>query len=590
MLPVATVLILVLSWVFMTPPAAEASWLIDAARYHISVHGQMSCLDCHGDNGKQTLHPNPIHVTKKLGDFFSEEKCSACHDDTQTIVESGTHGGIKVTTRDDISQCLRCHDPHYEFSKTESWKHFDSSKPVQRQCGVCHEKQAVLPDVDLGAKDCAVCHLYPQLEDPDAAQRISKLCSHCHGLKGARHRVKSPAALIDMAEYQASQHYGLSCLTCHPDSARFEHTTQETANCRDCHPPHDEKVAHDGHSSVTCEACHLMGIKPVRDTESKIVLGQSVSRPGQVIRVHNLVPMDRETLCRRCHFRRNQVGAVAVILPAKSIMCMPCHAATFSIGDTVTIIAMIVFLLGILGITTVWLSGSLSGEKDSGLGIKIYNLCKGVLRTIFSSRIFSIVKVLFLDALLQRRLYRQSRTRWVIHALIFYPFVFRFFWGLIALISSLWIAEWPGAWNMLDKNFPAGAFLFDLSGVMVISGILCAIVRGVLRRSEKPPGLPTQDWTAQGLMSGIIIFGFVLEGLRIAMTGSPPGSGYAFLGYGISRLFTDVSDLTGIYGYIWYAHAILTGAFVAYLPFSRMLHILLAPVSLVLNAASQHKE
>jgi hypothetical protein len=91
-------------------------------------------------------------------------------------------------------------------------------------------------------------------------------------------------------------------------------------------------------------------------------------------------------------------------------------------------------------------------------------------------------------------------------------------------------------------------------------------------------------------MSGIIILGFVLEGMRIAMTGSPPGSGYAFLGYGISRLFTGVSDLTGIYGYIWYVHAILTGAFVAYLPFSRMLHILLAPVSLALNAASQHKD
>jgi hypothetical protein len=404
MLPVATVLILVLSWLFMIPPAAEASWLIDAARYHISVHGQMPCLDCHGDRDDQTAHPNPMHVTKKLGDFFSEGKCSDCHDDSQTIVESGSHGGKKVTNREEISNCLRCHDPHYEFLKTESWENYDSSKPVWRQCGVCHEKQTALPEVDLGAKDCAKCHLYPRLDDPDATKRISKLCFHCHGLERAAQRVKSPTALIDMAKYQVSPHYGLSCLSCHPDSARFEHTTQETTNCKDCHLPHDEKVAHDGHLSVTCEACHLMGINPVRDTESKMVLGQSVSSPGQVIRVHNLVPMDRETLCRRCHYSGNQVGAVAMILPAKSIMCMPCHAATFSIGDTVTVIALIVFLLGILGITTVWLSGSMVGERDSGLVIKIYNLCKGVLRTVFSSRIFSIVEVLFLDALLQRRL------------------------------------------------------------------------------------------------------------------------------------------------------------------------------------------
>ena len=44
---------------------------------------------------------------------------------------------------------------------------------------------------------------------------------------------------------------------------------------------------------------------------------------------------------------------------------------------------------------------------------------------------------------------------------------------------------------------------------------------------------------------------------------------------------------TGIYGYVWYVHAILTGAFVAYLPFSRMLHMIMAPISLAMNAAAQ---
>jgi len=34
---------------------------------------------------------------------------------------------------------------------------------------------------------------------------------------------------------------------------------------------------------------------------------------------------------------------------------------------------------------------------------------------------------------------------------------------------------------------------------------------------------------------------------------------------------------------------VLTGAFVAYLPFSRMFHIVLAPVLLALNATGRHK-
>jgi nitrate reductase gamma subunit len=39
---------------------------------------------------------------------------------------------------------------------------------------------------------------------------------------------------------------------------------------------------------------------------------------------------------------------------------------------------------------------------------------------------------------------------------------------------------------------------------------------------------------------------------------------------------------------VWYIHAILTGAFIAYLPFSRLMHIIIAPVVLAINAASDH--
>ena len=86
-----------------------------------------------------------------------------------------------------------------------------------------------------------------------------------------------------------------------------------------------------------------------------------------------------------------------------------------------------------------------------------------------------------------------------------------------------------------------------------------------------------------------MIVGFILEGMRIGMTGTPQGSQFAFLGYTISRLFGG-ADLTGIYGYIWYLHAIFTGAFVAYLPFSRMFHMIMAPVVLAMNAADTKLE
>ena len=71
-------------------------------------------------------------------------------------------------------------------------------------------------------------------------------------------------------------------------------------------------------------------------------------------------------------------------------------------------------------------------------------------------------------------------------------------------------------------------------------------------------------------------------------SGRPPGSTYAVVGYGLSTLFQSPSELTDIYGVIWYIHALLTGVFVAYLPFSRLLHVILAPIVLAENGAMEY--
>jgi nitrate reductase gamma subunit len=192
-----------------------------------------------------------------------------------------------------------------------------------------------------------------------------------------------------------------------------------------------------------------------------------------------------------------------------------------------------------------------------------------------------------MDGFLQRRLFKVSKERWLLHAIIFYPFVFRFFWGMLGLIASLWWPQWPGTWAMLDKNNPLTAFLFDLSGFMVIIGVIGVLIRRQQNRSaDSVSGLPTADWPAYALLGGIIMVGFILEGMRMTMTQSPQGAPYAFIGDAISRMLAG-SELTAVYGYVWYLHAILTGAFVVYLPFSRMFHMIMAPVNMAINAAAK---
>jgi len=565
---------IVLIWIagFCAPHAVaeDSSWFISESRFHVSVHGKLSCTGCHGEIVARAFHPDPGLVTREASEFFSVDQCTECHDDVTDDIGNGKHGSIQVMDPDENLNCISCHHPHYEPLEDNIEA---SVKPGGKQCGICHEKREALPGLSPEDEACMGCHRSVDPADPKAAQKIAGFCFHCHaGNSGTQEKPsETKVPPIDISHYIASAHAKISCMECHPNSARFAHAGKRAA-CLECHVPHHEKVAHDIHAGIDCEACHIPDAEVVREHGSRQVQWRKGKKPGIASVVHSLAIDEKEGSCKKCHFSGNTVGASSMVLPAKSILCMPCHTATFSAGDKVTLISLLLFLFGFFSVASVWMSGTLKKRNRTGI----------------AKRIMALIKALFLDALLQRRLYSQSKERWSIHALIFFPFVFRFTWGMVALCTSLWIPEWTFTWKMLDKNDPASAFLFDLTGIMVIAGVALAVIRKSRNRKARLPGLPKPDWPAYGLLGGIFIVGFILEGMRIAMTGSPEGAAYAFLGYTVSRLFAG-ADLTGIYGYMWYMHAILTGAFMIYLPFSRMFHILMAPVSLAVRALSQHE-
>ncbi len=75
--------------------------------------------------------------------------------------------------------------------------------------------------------------------------------------------------------------------------------------------------------------------------------------------------------------------------------------------------------------------------------------------------------------------------------------------------------------------------------------------------------------------------------MRIALTGYLAGAEYSVIGYWISLLFSTPRGLTEVYGFVWYIHAALTGGFIAYIPFSRLLHIIIAPMATAMNALQE---
>ena len=96
---------------------------------------------------------------------------------------------------------------------------------------------------------------------------------------------------------------------------------------------------------------------------------------------------------------------------------------------------------------------------------------------------------------------------------------------------------------------------------------------------------PRHDWPALWLLLAITVTGFVLEGMRIALTGMPDGSEWAFAGHALASLFNLMTsaELARVYGWGWYAHAIVTAATVAYMPFSQLRHIVATPVFLLVQ-------
>ena len=557
------------------PCAGEGAWLIDQKKFHASVHGMFSCQDCHDDVGGRERHPNPEDIVQQKKEFFVADQCLACHDDVLDRLEQGMHGSLTIQTAESYQECSQCHEPHYQRPMREETELFDPNLPRHEQCGACHEAKSALPPLSPQDEACMACH---RTFDPGEEERLKIVCFHCHGLGGtaAQEMTGRKVALMEVEAYGATPHANLACTTCHPQAVRYNHSRQEPADCTHCHTRHDEKVAHELHALVTCGACHLGGVEPVRKKRTGQVGWKRSFAPGARSEVHDMIVQYDEVACRNCHARENRIGAAAMILPPKSIICMPCHSATFSVGDATTVLALLVFAVGMFMMLAYVFTGT-AGEKPREH--KKFGIHEG--------RVLQVSRALFLDVLLQRRLYLQSRRRWLIHGLIFYPFVFRFSWGLIGLIASLANPSGSWVWSMFDKNDPLTGFLFDLTGIMLIFGVVLAWLRGTNTKPYDSGGSPGQDRVALALIGAIVLVGFLLQGMRISMTGYPPGAQWAFIGYPLA-FFWAGTTLTGIYGYVWYVHAILTGAFIAYIPFSRLAHIIIAPVVLALNAAKKH--
>ena len=172
----------------------------------------------------------------------------------------------------------------------------------------------------------------------------------------------------------------------------------------------------------------------------------------------------------------------------------------------------------------------------------------------------------------------------IMHGLIFFGFLVLLF-GAAFDATEFHITE-PLGWAFLRGSFYlVFSFLMDLFGLAVLIGVLLAIDRRYIRRPDrlgyqgKPDNTP-DDAIALLLILGIIVTGFIIEALRIHVT-NPPWEVWSFVGWLLAKAFVGVDPGTAkiLHKATWWTHTFIALGFIAYIPYSRLMHIITTPAN-----------
>jgi Fe-S oxidoreductase/nitrate reductase gamma subunit len=123
------------------------------------------------------------------------------------------------------------------------------------------------------------------------------------------------------------------------------------------------------------------------------------------------------------------------------------------------------------------------------------------------------------------------------------------------------------------------SLILDIFGLVFILGILIAMFRRIVLRPSRL-NLIIDDAVILPLFLVIAVTGVLLEGTRMAGTAEPDSLAvWSPVGRVIAGWYTQ--ELAVIHHrFLWWIHMALTMIFIAYIPFSKLMHMILSPVNM----------
>lgn len=128
------------------------------------------------------------------------------------------------------------------------------------------------------------------------------------------------------------------------------------------------------------------------------------------------------------------------------------------------------------------------------------------------------------------------------------------------------------------------SLILDIAGILAIIGVLMAIFRRYVLRPDRLDST-FDDAIILGLIFFILVTGFVIEGFRIAAE-QPPFEIWSIGGWYTAKLFSGMErDSLLLWHQIsWWVHVFISFGFIAYIPYSKLLHIVSSSVNIFLRS------
>ena len=195
------------------------------------------------------------------------------------------------------------------------------------------------------------------------------------------------------------------------------------------------------------------------------------------------------------------------------------------------------------------------------------------------------LKLVVKHAVLQARL-AQNKVAGFFHIFLSWGFVILFIGTLVVAVEAdFGIPIMRGNFYLYFQSFT-----LDLVGMLAMVGVLVAWIR----RSVVRPRALTQgrnhpsfldDWVFLVHILVLLWTGYFVEGIRIVVTDDPWGawSPFGYLHGQLLASFLEPGAMMVLHKVLWWFHMAIAFSFIAYLPYSKMMHILAGPVNIFLQ-------